>query len=200
MSDRMPMLAGTALLVIGLGVRHFPEGLHHAGCALGTAGGGLFTFSDTGWSPAAPFVNSGRQTGAVCRPVCTVTFMLAGDLSAGRMGWCGMGTQASFIALTVVATLSLVTAVLIWRPEHEVYAQVHSHKDPETNNESTHEHDFVIDDEHPSSAEEREVISQKKDNVSGEDKPIKSVTMALIHIILSLPPERINHDRSCITP
>ena len=73
------------------GVRHFPEGLHHAGCALGTAGGGLFTFSDTGWSPAAPFVNSGRQTGAVCRPVCTVTFMLAGDLSAGRMGWCGMG-------------------------------------------------------------------------------------------------------------
>jgi hypothetical protein len=76
--------------------------------------------------------------------------MLAGDLSAGRMGWCGMGTQASFIALTVVATLSLVTAVLIWRPEHEVYAQVHSHKDPETNNESTHEHDFVIDDEHPS--------------------------------------------------
>ncbi|UZH12493.1 hypothetical protein JMX37_00890 (plasmid) [Klebsiella pneumoniae] len=28
----------------------------------------------------------------------------------------------------------------------------------------------------------------KKDNVSGEDKPIKSVTMALIHIILSLPP------------
>ncbi|VDA01832.1 mef(A)_10_AF376746 [Klebsiella pneumoniae] len=89
MSDRMPMLAGTALLVIR--VRHFPEGLHHAGCALGTAGGGLFTFSDTGWSPAAPFVNSGRQTGAVCRPVCTVTFMLAGDLSAGRMGWCGMG-------------------------------------------------------------------------------------------------------------
>jgi hypothetical protein len=40
-------------------------------------------------------------------------------------------------------------------------------------------------------AEEREVISQK-DNVSGEDKPIKSVTMALIHIILSLHLERIN--------
>jgi hypothetical protein len=73
-----------------------------------------------------------------------VTYPLAGWVGAA---W---GTQASFIALTVVATLSLVTAVLIWRPEHEVYAQVHSHKDPETNNESTHEHDFVIDDEHPS--------------------------------------------------
>jgi MFS family permease len=108
-----------------------------------------------------------------------VTYPLAGWVGAA---W---GTQASFIALTVVATLSLVTAVLIWRPEHEVYAQVHSHKDPETNNESTHEHDFVIDDEHPSWP--KKVISQK-DNVSGEDKPIKSVTMALIHIILSLPP------------
>jgi hypothetical protein len=36
-------------------------------------------------------------------------------------------------------------------------------------------------------AEEREVISQK-DKEAGEDKPIKSVTMALIHIILSPPP------------
>jgi predicted MFS family arabinose efflux permease len=53
-----------------------------------------------------------------------VTYPLAGWVGAA---W---GTQASFIALTVVATLSLVTAVLIWRPEHEVYAQVHSHKDP----------------------------------------------------------------------
>jgi len=67
-------------------------------------------------------------------------------------GWVGAtwGIQTSFIALTIVAALSLVTAVLIWRPEHEVYAQIHSHTDPDTNKESTHEHDFVIDDEHPS--------------------------------------------------
>jgi MFS family permease len=50
-------------------------------------------------------------------------------------GWVGAtwGTQASFIALTIVAALSLLTAVLIWRPEHEAYAQIHSHTDSETN-------------------------------------------------------------------
>jgi predicted MFS family arabinose efflux permease len=63
-------------------------------------------------------------------------------------GWVGAtwGTQASFIALTIVAALSLLAAVLIWRPEHEAYAQIHRHTDSDT----THEHDFVIDDEHPS--------------------------------------------------
>jgi hypothetical protein len=131
------------------GVRHFPEGLHHAGCALGTAGGGLFTFSDTGWSLRRSSTAEDRPAlfaaqFALSHSCWLVTYPLAGWVGAA---W---GTQASFIALTVVATLSLVTAVLIWRPEHEVYAQVHSHKDPETNNESTHEHDFVIDDEHPS--------------------------------------------------
>jgi hypothetical protein len=98
-----------------------------------------------------------------------------------------MGTQASFIALTIVAALSLITAVLIWRPEHEVYAQIHSHTDPETNNESTHEHDFVIDDEHRHGRRKRSNF-RKTDKRAGEDKPIKSVTMALIHIILSPPP------------
>jgi hypothetical protein len=36
-------------------------------------------------------------------------------------------------------------------------------------------------------AEEREVLSLK-DNQAGEDKPIKNVTIAMIHIILSPPP------------
>jgi predicted MFS family arabinose efflux permease len=147
MSDRMPMLAGTALLVIGLGW-HFPEGLSRWLCS-GHCWGGLFTLRHRVVACCA--VRQQRKTDRRCLPPSLhchscwlVTYPLAGWVGAA---W---GTQASFIALTVVATLSLVTAVLIWRPEHEVYAQVHSHKDPETNNESTHEHDFVIDDEHPS--------------------------------------------------
>ena len=67
-------------------------------------------------------------------------------------GWVGAtwGTQTSFIALTAVAALSLLTAVLIWRPEHEARSQLHSHQDAETKAETEHEHNFVIDDEHPS--------------------------------------------------
>jgi hypothetical protein len=53
MSDRMPMLVGTVLLVVGLGLGIFLR-LHHAGCALDAAGRGLAR-SDAEWSPAAPF-------------------------------------------------------------------------------------------------------------------------------------------------
>jgi MFS family permease len=70
---------------------YFPEGLCHAGCAVGAAGCGLFAFSDAKWSSAAPIINGRRQTGIVCCPVCTVAFMLAGDVSAGRVGWRNMG-------------------------------------------------------------------------------------------------------------
>jgi MFS family permease len=150
MSDRMPMLAGTALLVIGLGSGIFLKdyitlvvlwALLGVGYSLSqTPGGRLLRRSSTAEDRPALFA----AQFALSHSCWLVTYPLAGWVGAA---W---GTQASFIALTVVATLSLVTAVLIWRPEHEVYAQVHSHKDPETNNESTHEHDFVIDDEHPS--------------------------------------------------
>lgn len=150
MSDRMPMLAGTALLVIGLGSGIFLKdyitlvvlwALLGVGYSLSqTPGGRLLRRSSTAEDRPALFA----AQFALSHSCWLVTYPLAGWVGAA---W---GTQASFIALTVVATLSLVTAVLIWRPEHEVYAQVHNHKDPETNNESTHEHDFVIDDEHPS--------------------------------------------------
>jgi MFS family permease len=148
MSDRMPMLVGTALLVVGLGIflKDYITlvvlwALLGVGYSLSqTPSGRLLRRSSTAEDRPALFA----AQFALSHSCWLVTYPLAGWVGAT---W---GTQASFIALTIVAALSLVTAVLIWRPEHEVYAQVHSHTDPETNNESTHEHDFVIDDEHPS--------------------------------------------------
>ena len=150
MSDRMPMLVGTVLLVVGLGLGIFLKDyitlvvlwtLLGVGYSLSqTPSGRLLRRSSTAEDRPALFA----AQFALSHSCWLVTYPLAGWVGAT---W---GTQASFIALTIVAALSLITAVLIWRPEHEVYAQVHSHTDPETNNESTHEHDFVIDDEHPS--------------------------------------------------
>ena len=127
MSDRMPMLVGTALLVIGLGV----------GYSLSqTPSGRLLRRSSTAEDRPALFA----AQFALSHSCWLVTYPLAGWVGAT---W---GTQASFVALTIVAVLSLLAAVLIWRPEHEAYAQIHRHTDSDT----THEHDFVIDDEHPS--------------------------------------------------
>jgi MFS family permease len=151
MSDRMPMLVGSVLLVAGLGLGIFLKdyitlvvlwALLGVGYSLSqTPSGRLLRRSSTAEDRPALFA----AQFALSHSCWLVTYPLAGWVGAT---W---GIQASFIALTIVAALSLVTAVLIWRPEHEVYAQVHSHTDPETNHESTHEHvDFVIDDEHPS--------------------------------------------------
>jgi hypothetical protein len=117
---------------------------------LGIAGRRIFTFS----TPSGRLLR--RSSTAEDRPALfAAQFALSHScwlVTYPLAGWVGAtwGTQASFIALTIVAALSLLTAVLIWRPEHEEYVQLHSHTDAETNNASTHEHDFVIDDEHPS--------------------------------------------------
>jgi MFS family permease len=149
MSDRMPMLVGTALLVIGLGLGIFLKdyvtlvvlwALLGVGYSLSqTPSGRLLRRSSTAEDRPALFA----AQFALSHSCWLVTYPLAGWVGAT---W---GTQASFIALTIVAALSLLAAVLIWRPEHEVYAQIHRHTDPKQT-ESTHEHDFVIDDEHPS--------------------------------------------------
>ena len=150
MRDRMPMLVGAALLVIGLGLGIFLMdyftlvvlwALLGVGYSLSqTPSGRLLRRSSTAEDRPALFA----AQFALSHSCWLVTYPLAGWVGAT---W---GTQASFIALTIVAALSLLTAVLIWRPEHEEYVQLHSHTDAETNNASTHEHDFVIDDEHPS--------------------------------------------------
>ena len=146
----MPMLVGTSLLVIGLGLGILLKNyvtllvlwaLLGVGYSLSqTPSGRLLRRSSKAEDRPALFA----AQFALSHSCWLVTYPLAGWVGAT---W---GTQASFIALTIVAGLSLVTAVLIWRPEHEIYIQVHSHTAPDTNNESTHEHDFVIDDEHPS--------------------------------------------------
>jgi hypothetical protein len=56
MSDRMPMLVGTALLVIGLGLGIFLKD-YVTLVVLWALLGGLFAFSDAKWSPAAPLIN-----------------------------------------------------------------------------------------------------------------------------------------------
>jgi MFS family permease len=198
MSDRLPMMVGTALLVVGLGLGILLKdyftlvalwALLGVGYSLSqTPSGRLLRRSSTQEDRPALFA----AQFALSHSCWLVTYPLAGWVGAT---W---GTQASFIALTLVAALSLLTAVLIWRPEHEVYSQLHSHQDAEAKTEITHEHDFVIDDEHPS-------WPKRKNNyptfvLSGEDKPIKSVILTLIHIILSPPPGEDKNDCSRFTP
>ncbi|WP_273746434.1 MFS transporter [Morganella morganii] len=148
--DRMPMLAGTGLLVAGLGLGIFLRD-YFTLIALWTLLGVGYSLSQT---PCGRLLR--RSSTAEDRPALfAAQFALSHScwlVTYPLAGWAGatLGTQASFIALAAVAALSLLIAVLIWRPEHEVYAQVHSHKDPLTNNIYTHVHDFVIDDEHPS--------------------------------------------------
>lgn len=150
MRDRMPMLAGTGLLVAGLGLGIFLRD-YFTLVALWTLLGVGYSLSQT---PSGRLLR--RSSTAEDRPALfAAQFALSHScwlVTYPLAGWAGatLGTQASFIALAAVAALSLLIAVLIWRPEHEVYAQVHSHKDPLTNNIYTHVHDFVIDDEHPS--------------------------------------------------
>ncbi|MFD3434459.1 MFS transporter [Alteromonas macleodii] len=145
-SDRIPMLVGTSLLVIGLGLGIFLKNyvtlvmlwvLLGVGYSLSqTPSGRVLRRSSKAEDRPALFA----AQFALSHSCWLVTYPLAGWVGAT---W---GTQVSFIALTVVAALSLVTAVLIWRPGHDVYSLVHSHTDPNT----IHEHYFVIDDEHPS--------------------------------------------------
>lgn len=144
------MMVGTGLLVVGLGLGIFLKdyftlvvlwALLGVGYSLSqTPSGRLLRRSSTPEDRPALFA----AQFALSHSCWLLTYPLAGWVGAT---W---GTQASFIALTIVAAFSLLTAVLIWRPEHEVYSQLHSHQDADAKTEITHEHDFVIDDEHPS--------------------------------------------------
>jgi len=150
MRDRVPMLVGTALQVVGLGLGIFLNNyftlvvlwaLLGIGYSLSqTPSGRLLRRSSTTEDRPALFA----AQFALSHSCWLITYPLA--------GWAGAtwGTQTSFISLTGVAALSLLTASLIWRPEHEEYVQQHSHIDPDTNNAYIHEHNFFIDDEHPS--------------------------------------------------
>ncbi|MCA7014372.1 MFS transporter [Dickeya dadantii] len=149
-SDRTPMLVGAAVLVIGLGLGIFLNNyitllviwlLLGVGYSLSqTPSGRLLRRSSTSEDRPALFA----AQFALSHACWLLTYPLAGWIGAT------ISTQASFIALTLVAGISLIISVVIWQPEHETSSQLHSHKNPETNQETTHEHTFVIDDEHPS--------------------------------------------------
>lgn len=150
MSDRTPMLVGTVILVAGLGLGVFLTSytmllalwfLLGVGYSLSqTPSGRLLRRSSTSEDRPALFA----AQFALSHSCWLLTYPLAGWIGAE------FSIQASFIALSLVAVTSLLVAVIIWRPEHEIASQLHGHIDPETNQQRFHEHNFVIDDEHTS--------------------------------------------------
>lgn len=150
MSDRTPMLVGTVILVAGLGLGVLLTSytmllalwfLLGVGYSLSqTPSGRLLRRSSTSEDRPALFA----AQFALSHSCWLLTYPLAGWIGAE------FSIQASFIALSLVAVTSLLIAVIIWRPEHEIASQLHSHRDPETHQQKFHEHNFVIDDEHTS--------------------------------------------------
>lgn len=150
MSDRTPMLVGTVILVAGLGLGVLLTSytmllalwfLLGVGYSLSqTPSGRLLRRSSTSEDRPALFA----AQFALSHSCWLLTYPLAGWIGAE------FNIQASFIALSLVAVTSLLVAVIIWRPEHEIASQLHCHIDPETNQQKFHEHNFVIDDEHTS--------------------------------------------------
>ncbi|EFE53633.1 transporter, major facilitator family protein [Providencia rettgeri DSM 1131] len=149
-NDRTPMLVGAVLLTIGLGLGIFIKNynsllilwmLMGVGYSLSqTPSGRLLRRSSKSEDRPALFA----AQFALSHSCWLVTYPLAGWVGAT---W---GITASFSLLTFVAACSVLIALVIWRPEHEVSSLVHSHIDVKTNSKIIHEHDFVIDDEHPS--------------------------------------------------
>ncbi len=149
-SDRTPMLIGTAMLVAGLGAGIFIQSY--------TALIAIWLFIGIGYSLAQ--TPSGRllrrSSDANDRPALfAAQFTLSHScwlITYPLAGWMGaaVSLQASFIALALVAVFSLVLAAVIWKPEHDARVVLHRHEDYVTGKSKEHEHDFVIDDEHPS--------------------------------------------------
>lgn len=149
-SDRSPMLTGSFLLVLGLGLGVFFKGyimilvlwiLLGTGYSLSqTPSGRVLRRSSAPEDRPALFA----AQFALSHACWLITYPLAGLVGAQ------FGTRASFTVLGLTAGVSLLASALVWRPEHDIASQRHTHIDPETEEEIIHEHDFVIDDEHPS--------------------------------------------------
>jgi len=149
-SDRTPMLIGTAMLVAGLGAGIFILSY--------TTLIAIWLFIGVGYSLAQ--TPSGRllrrSSNANDRPALfAAQFALSHScwlITYPLAGWMGaaVSIQASFIALALVAVLSLILAAVIWKPEHDARVVLHRHDDYVSGKSEEHEHDFVIDDKHPS--------------------------------------------------
>lgn len=147
--DRTPMLIGAGMLAAGLAAGIF---LKDFATLLA-----LWLFLGIGYSLAQ--TPSGRllrrSSNATDRPALfAAQFALSHScwlITYPLAGWLGatISIQASFIALTLVAIISLGLALTIWRPEHEESIVSHIHHDKDGETEQEHRHEFVIDDEHP---------------------------------------------------
>ncbi|NWE77387.1 MFS transporter [Pseudomonas yamanorum] len=154
-SDRVAMLAGGGLLIMGLSAGIQLSGYGQLLVVWGVLGVG-YSLAQT---PGGRLLR--RSAHAQDRPalfaaqfalshVCwLVTYPLVGWLSAN------VGLVASFGAMAVIAVLALMACVVLWRPAHEQVHVSHRHDDLPVghphlalNHGGVHGHDYVIDDLH----------------------------------------------------
>ncbi|NWE38695.1 MFS transporter [Pseudomonas yamanorum] len=154
-SDRVAMLAGGGLLIMGLSAGIQLSGYGQLLVVWGVLGVG-YSLAQT---PGGRLLR--RSAHAQDRPalfaaqfalshVCwLVTYPLVGWLSAN------VGLVASFGAMAVIAVLALMACVVLWRPVHEQVHVSHRHDDLPVGHPhlalhhgGVHGHDYVIDDLH----------------------------------------------------
>ncbi|KAF1024392.1 MAG: hypothetical protein GAK37_03126 [Pseudomonas sp.] len=154
-SDRMAMLAGVSLLVLGLS----------AGIPLSAYGQLLVLWGVLGVGYSLAQTPSGRllrrSAHAEDRPalfaaqfalshVCwLITYPLAGWLSANA------GLAVSFATMAGIALVATITGTLLWRASHDQVQVAHRHDDLPADHPhlalahgEVHVHDYVIDDLH----------------------------------------------------
>lgn len=154
-SDRVVMLAGAGLLIVGLSAGIQLSGYSQllvlwsvlgVGYSLAqTPGGRLLRRSAHAEDRPALFA----AQFALSHVCWLVTYPMAGWLSANA------GLPASFTAMAVIAVLALIACVLLWRPSHDQTRVTHRHDDLPAGHPhlvlgqgDVHGHDYVIDDLH----------------------------------------------------
>ncbi|RII76074.1 MFS transporter [Pseudomonas monteilii] len=153
LDDRKAMLAGGAVLVVGLLLGTFVNSywsLAGLWVALGagyslaqTPSGRILRRSSTAQDRPALFA----AQFALSHACWLITYPLAGWLGAS------VSLTASFIGLTLVAAMAWILSTLIWRAEYDEEVVAHSHDDlpedhPHVAEGKVHAHTFVIDDDH----------------------------------------------------
>jgi len=154
LDDRKAMLAGGAVLVVGLLLGTFVNSYWSlvglwvalgAGYSLAqTPSGRILRRSSTSQDRPALFA----AQFALSHACWLITYPLAGWLGAS------VSLTASFIGLTLVAAMAWILSKQIWRPEYDEEVVAHSHVDlpenhPHVAEGKAHAHTFVIDDDHP---------------------------------------------------
>ncbi|MDZ3992947.1 MFS transporter [Pseudomonas sp. Teo4] len=153
LDDRKAMLAGGAVLVVGLMLGAFVNSYWSlvglwialgAGYSLAqTPSGRILRRSSTSQDRPALFA----AQFALSHACWLITYPLAGWLGAS------VSLTASFVGLTLVAAMAWILSKHIWRPEYDEEVVAHSHDDlsddhPHVAEGKAHAHTFVIDDDH----------------------------------------------------